>query len=239
MTVEPNDPTRSGSPLPEHGSGSIALSCNEVETLCLKAARAAGMSWGLAEEAGFAAAWLATHGIDGPAALLGHLERMQGNSWEEAFPLVAKGQWQAKEGQLLCPVALGAALCDFAALPQGLPARGELVAGPASYPVLTLPFLADIARRSGQEITADWGSGSSRLTPEGFVAGATEALADMETGTLIITATAYQGRSGEQRPMAQIDHKTLAGLNVFAMKTTVPGSEQSRAGAGAGTSDND
>ena len=33
-------------------------SLNEIESLCKKAARGAGMSWGLAEEAGKAAKWL-------------------------------------------------------------------------------------------------------------------------------------------------------------------------------------
>ncbi|MEF9603350.1 DUF3726 domain-containing protein, partial [Paracoccus sp. PXZ] len=48
----------------------MLLSRNETEALCLKAARGAGMSWGLAEEAAFAAGWLGAHGIDGAGALL-------------------------------------------------------------------------------------------------------------------------------------------------------------------------
>ena len=45
-------------------------SLNEIDSLCQKAARGAGLDWGLAEEAGFAAAWLAARGADGAAALL-------------------------------------------------------------------------------------------------------------------------------------------------------------------------
>ena len=37
------------------GQAGIRLSRNETEALCQKAARGAGMPWGLAEEAGFAA----------------------------------------------------------------------------------------------------------------------------------------------------------------------------------------
>ncbi|MBC7142231.1 MAG: DUF3726 domain-containing protein [Rhodobacteraceae bacterium] len=35
--------------------GALRFSRNEIETLSMKAARGAGMDWGLAEEAGFAA----------------------------------------------------------------------------------------------------------------------------------------------------------------------------------------
>ncbi len=39
----------------------IELSLNEIESLAQKAARGAGLSWGLAEDAGRSAAWLAAH----------------------------------------------------------------------------------------------------------------------------------------------------------------------------------
>ena len=62
MTIAPHDQTRGDStPYIEDGL-SASLSRNEVASLCMKAARGAGMSWGLAEEAGFAAAWLVQHG---------------------------------------------------------------------------------------------------------------------------------------------------------------------------------
>ena len=48
----------------------MALSQNEIESLCIKAARGAGYSWGLAEQAGFAAGWLAARGLDATAPLL-------------------------------------------------------------------------------------------------------------------------------------------------------------------------
>lgn len=39
-------------------AGPFTLSRNETESLCMKAARGAGFSWGMAEEAGFATGWL-------------------------------------------------------------------------------------------------------------------------------------------------------------------------------------
>lgn len=52
----------------------VKLSLGEVEALCKKAARGAGLPWGLAEEAGFAARWLSAHGLDGAGLLLADLE---------------------------------------------------------------------------------------------------------------------------------------------------------------------
>ena len=51
-------------------------SLNEIESLCKKAARGAGLSWGLAEEAGKAARWLSAHGLDGPGVLARSCDRM-------------------------------------------------------------------------------------------------------------------------------------------------------------------
>lgn len=49
-----------------------------MKTVCLTAARGAGLPWGLAEEAGYAAGWLTARGMDGGAALLAHLGTLAG-----------------------------------------------------------------------------------------------------------------------------------------------------------------
>ena len=72
MTREANDPTRAGGPVP--AAAAVLLSRNEVEALCTKAARGAGMGWGHADEAGGAVGWLQARGIDGAAALLAALD---------------------------------------------------------------------------------------------------------------------------------------------------------------------
>ena len=90
--MEPNDPTRSGPPVP--AGNSARLSQNEIEQLCLKAARGAGMSWGLAEEAGFAAAWLAMRGLHGPGGLLAQLRDSMDRPWH--------GQYYKEGSYLLC-----------------------------------------------------------------------------------------------------------------------------------------
>ncbi|AUH65979.1 hypothetical protein CX676_18950 [Paracoccus zhejiangensis] len=161
VMAEPNDPTRSGPPLPDAGMVSVLLSRNEVEALATKAARGAGMDWGQAEEAGFALGWLTARCLGCTAQLLEHLRAAGNGIWFERSPLVARGQWQAAGRKALCPVALGAALCDHAGLPEGLGAKDRLTAGPVSWPVLLLPFLATLAGSARADALAG-GDGAGR-----------------------------------------------------------------------------
>ena len=235
--MEPNDPTRSGPPVPEgHGA---RLSLNETEQLCLKAARGAGMSWGLAEEAGFAAAWLAMRGLDGPGALLAQISDAAGRPWHELCPEIAPGRFRASADGALCPIALGAALCDHARLPEGEMDGRALRIGPVSHPILLLAFLSDLARMRCGGLSLDWPGGRVMLDATGGVSGDT-ALLMTETGLEAELSTGPVPSvplQPAERPL--ISAATLGGLNAFAMRTTVPASEASRAGAGAGTGDND
>lgn len=117
----------------------IALSRAEVEALCLKAARGAGMEWGLAEEAGFAAGWLAARGIDAAAELLDHLTQ-NADGWPTLSPIPAPVHWAASGAQL-CPIALGAALSDRTSAADG-PCAAPLTTATVHQPILVIPFLA-------------------------------------------------------------------------------------------------
>ncbi|SMX50711.1 DUF3726 domain-containing protein [Maliponia aquimaris] len=238
LDLEPNDPTRSGPPVPA-GNGA-RLSQNEVEQLCLKAARGAGMSWGLAEEAGFAAAWLAMRGLDGPGVLLAQLRDAMDRPWHEICPVVAPGRFQAAEGGCLCPIALGAALCDHARLPETALDETPLRVGPVNHPVLLLAFLSDLAQARGGCVRLDWPGGTVLLTADGQVSGDTALLAKE---TRLVAELSVHGAAPDQwvQPDAPlfVPSATLSGLNAFALRTTVPASEASRAGAGAAVGDND
>ena len=169
MTYEPNDPTHSG-PVFEDGPESDHLSRNEIESLSMKAARGAGMPWGLAEEAGWATGWLHARGLDGTSALLAHLEHMDGTPWQEASPVVRHGAWGATTGGLLCPIAVGTALSDFCGLPEGSLADGGLAIDPVARPVLLLPFLSRVAGRSNQAVTCTGAGSLVTVSAMGLVA---------------------------------------------------------------------
>ncbi len=230
MTPERNDPTRAGFTPP--GTASARLSCSEVEALCQKAARGAGLDWGLAEEAGFAARWLYSRGLDGPGALLAYLDRANA----DVPGLVLEGTRFRAGGQgSLCPVALGAALSDFAA--TGL---DHLRAGPVHRPLLVLPFVHQIACASGGQAVLGWDGQQVSVSAAGDIAGDLAALAELDAAEIAVApAAGMPGQAAPQGAPAAPATETLARLDGFAMRTTVPASAASRADAGSADGDND
>jgi uncharacterized protein DUF3726 len=228
--TEPMDPTRSGSPMPV--GKSVRLSRNEIDQLCQKAARGAGMTWGLAEEAGFAATWLATRGLDGPGALLAQLQSADGRAWYEICPVVGGEEFRAAGGAQLCPIALGSTLCDHVAL--AVMQCDSLHVGPVTHPILLLPFLADMAQARQQSIRIDWPEGTVDVSANGHLSGDTEALAKvLRLEADLVANSSPQVESPQPVNLPLVSSDTLAALNTFAMRTTVPASAASRAGAGA------
>ncbi|MCR9086411.1 MAG: DUF3726 domain-containing protein [Rhodobacteraceae bacterium] len=240
MSSVPGDQTRGDSTPFIAGGGSVALSRNEVAALCLKAARGAGMSWGLAEEAGFAASWLTAHGFDGPGELRAHLDEAQGRAWEDLCPDIAPGAWRAAApDRPLCPIALGATLCDHAALPAGPCQDRPLALGPVDHPLLLLPFLDTVAQAQGVVLSLDWDGG--RIVIGGPGVGLRDAGVFTQRRAVELTLSATPGtvRDAALTPAPRIAAETVAALNAFALRTTVPPSAASRAGAGSAGSDND
>ena len=237
MTREPNDPARSGSPLPE--AERLFLSRYEVEALSAKAARGAGMGWGLAEEAGIAVGWLQGRGIDALAALLGHLDRVDGRPWGAVAPVIGKGIWHPAGSEALCPIALGATLSDHRDLPEARLNDGALTLGPVGYPILLLPFVADIARHRNAPLSVIWDGGALEIDGDGLPTGPVDPLARLTVAVLRLRMASVAAGRAVMAPPSMCDRQTLARLDEFALRTTVPASARSRADAGAGTGDND
>ncbi|MEB8387380.1 DUF3726 domain-containing protein [Rhodobacteraceae bacterium KMM 6894] len=211
----------------------MSWSLNEIGSLTRKAARGAGFSWGMAEEAGRAARWLAGVGLPGPEALADLLEATDGMAHGMLCPSdPTTKDWRASGG-MLCPIAAGTALCDMAgALAQARTLR-EVV-----QPLLLVPFVADAAGVSGRAQALTWPDAAFLFTKD--LRGA------------IITTT----------PLARVVHLTqdaptglpplacqlrydlcpdvAARLTLLAERTYAPETDASRlGGAGAGLSDND
>ncbi|MCV2880727.1 DUF3726 domain-containing protein [Actibacterium sp. XHP0104] len=236
MMTEPNDPTQSGPDLSGLATRT-RLSRNEIEGACTKAARGAGLSWGHAEEAGFAAGWLHAHGIDGAAALLAHLEKAAGKPWDELCPKVAAGLWLPAGKGAICPLILGSSLSDYGSLPEGSLDAG-LAIGPVSQPVLVVPFLARLARSSGHPIAMRFATGTVYVGGD-HISGDIKVLVDLAETRADLSAADTVPETAPCQADYECDAATLAALGVFAMRTTVPPSERSRSDAGAGTDDND
>jgi Protein of unknown function (DUF3726) len=234
MNDEPNDPTRAGSPVPAAIEGAV-FSLSEIQSICLKAARGAELPWGLAEEAGMAASWLTAAGLPGAELLL---ELLEGPRLER--PRATAGQWKSHHGGLLCPIATGAALSDFALLPEGI-GDGLLVVERLGLPVVTLPFAAAVARTTGRTLRIDWPGFTAFLAPDGhWLSESAEGagLAREATATLTWISTSPSvtqlGRMG-RRVMRNVWQR----LDGLAMLTTVPATTRSHADAGAAGSDNE
>lgn len=233
--VEAHDPTASATSYPAHAVGPTLLSRNEIETLCLKAARGAGLSWGLAEEAGFAAGWLAARGIDGAGALLDHLQ-----NWASGAILVRDRHWTAAKDAPLSPILLGAALDDHAVLAAG-PWSAPITIAITHQPILLVPFLVRAAKVCAKPLALTWPGGSLMIPTGGDVdASAMSALKRVEVTTLTLSPTSdVPDCEITGRTTAPLSAVTLEKLNTLALRTTVPASDTSRRGAGAATTDND
>lgn len=240
-----NDPTRSGPPLSVAQGKTLRLSRNEVESVCAKAARGAGMTWGLAEEAGYAAGWLSSRGFDGAGALARHLRNAQGKSWQDICPVVQPGEWLTNTaGQPLCPIALGATLSDHLSVDSALLEGVGLRVGEVSSPVLLLPFVAMAAEARSNPICVRLEQDVVRIAAGGTVSGDVSSLLAADNKTLIIVADEPQVANDlllheARNASALVDSDALNFLQELSLRTTVPSSDASRANAGAVGSDND
>ena len=214
------------------------FSLNEIDTLCKRAARGAGLPWGLAEEAGKASRWLAAHQLPGPEALAELLLRIDGIAPRHLLPNDTDGVWRARAGQL-CPVSTGAAMCDRATDI----ARGHVfVLGPTLQPLLLIPFAAAAASLSNAAVGLTWpgvqvvvsastmsvqGDNESLITP---MTQRVQCQLENESESKVVALNSRR----------DITQQAWQRLQQFAARILAPSSDASRvAGAGAGLKDND
>ena len=216
---------------------SYRLTLAEIESYLKKAARARGLDWGIAEEAGKAARWLAAFQLPGPESLLAHLEQLNGDDYQCHIPDCSQDPWQAPGG-LLCPIVAGAAIADRSAqLLDGK--RFELAS--TAYPLLLAATVGQAARCHRCVFTTAWAGVrvscfENGLSIEGNrddllleqVDAVSCALDDLETPQQLPSTLAYP-----------TDTAVFKRIDALAFQTYAPATAASRAGAGAGLTDND
>jgi hypothetical protein len=217
----------------------MTWSLNELESEARKAIRGAGLPWGLAEEGGKAVRWLAAHGIDPLPALADVLERHdRGERIASACRITETGRLTADAP--LCPITLGATLCDDA----DRLAMNAFVAGPLARPLLLAPFVAAAARTlarplqfeaEGRQIVLD-----RRGDPSGDLAMLDmPAIAEVRCTLMADRVSGSQGKAASTRGI-ETDPQAWQRIAAYGHRTYVPASERSRReGAGAGLIDND
>lgn len=219
----------------------IPRSLNEIDSTVRKAARGAGLSWGLAEEAGKAASWLAARDLPGVELAAALLARNDGTPYEALVPVIEGDRWRARSGRL-CPLIAGTAVND----------RAEAIAGGAavtlaavSYPLLLLPFAGRAAEAGCGDIEMSWSGFTAQCRADGLhiVAADPDAMTADEAQDVKIRATHTEAAfTHHPRTAAEITAPPAiwSRLEALAHRTYVPATEASRvAGAGAGLSDND
>ena len=210
-----------------HDAEQISWSFGETAALATKAARGAGMPWGLADETGVAVSWLHAHGIPGLAALCRYLK------WRDNGPLTS---WPDRPTgkSCYCPIALGASYIDGV-----LPATITIES--IREPVLILPFVAK--RNTDQPMQVDLGGMSIHLSEDGVFSPY------LDTALLISQANCTINHATDTAAMTPCEltqrvpsyfFGCVTVLDEFAKKTYAPATNESRmAGAGAGLNDND
>ena len=125
------------------------FSLSEVEAEIRKAARGAGLSWGLAEEAGRAGRAIAARRPTMLDAVAEALEEVRAGRAAARITWDGTALRSVTAGLPLSPLALGPTLSDWA--PHL--ADGPLtVAGPCAAPILLAPWLCGVAQRLGRSL---------------------------------------------------------------------------------------
>ena len=190
-------------------------SLSEIQATAKKATRGAGLSWGIAEEAARATAFLWRLGYDSPSALAGLL-----TAYKDGTATPAN-----------CPLHQGAKLCDSPA--------DAVTLHNIHHPLLMLYFVQELTAEAAGSVlltfdTCQFEAHADGIC-EGFFAPVTRA---------DVTIEAHPKTAGFvprlPHPRCAVDPTAWATLAAFEHKTYAPATEASRlAGAGAGLSDND
>ena len=207
----------------------MSWSLRESQALALKAARGAGFSWGLAEEAGYAVHWLQAHGAPGVRTLANYLTwRDSSGNTDSTLPI--SGEQHDPNG-FICPITLGATLSDVrVALPSRL--------GRVRQPLLLVPFIAAATPSGSRRLT--WQDTQISISRNGFVASSPghSIHVDHEECQLAEEDRNIPAPSRFLRvPESEADY--IAILGKFAARTYAPATDESRAAAGSSLSDND
>ena len=212
----------------------MLVAIGEVQSTVLKAARGSYLSWGVAEEAGRAAAWLETRGLPAATAVAGLVEENDAIPMARLAPIDPFSQTIKGEGRL-CPFLAGTAISD-------VDPKGTIDLLSVAHPLLLVSFAAQIGEGQGTDLSVVWPGveivcGTNGLTVRGMRADLLKSYASKVS----IGPSTQKAEPVKNRLLrAEVDNHVWATLEGYAHRTYVPASEASRlAGAGAGLTDND
>ncbi len=221
------------------------LSLDEYRALVAKAFRGVGYPWGLTEDASWAARRLAELDGSSPAAVVGLLDQLA--SRDSDVLGMPEADWTSANEGVLCPVCVGTSLLDRGVSDLDNP----LSLGRTFTPELLVPFVFELLGSGTASFVVEWPEGASHITAQNTVF-----YGDITTMTDSVTITratqsedhgrhlsGLAGRSpcvsGQSNNRVILDIPLVQRLEQLAHRTYAPATDASRAGAGAGTTDND
>ncbi|MEM7195608.1 MAG: DUF3726 domain-containing protein [Pseudomonadota bacterium] len=215
----------------------VAITLAEVESSIRKCAQAKQFSWGLSEEAGKSARWLAAFGLPGPEQAYAYLAGTTGNDSYAMRPNLHASSWRSVTGAL-CPIIGGAAVSDRIA--RILQSDG-LTLENVVFPTILMGIVGQTSRVTGVPISISFSETPILCVPEGIVCNVDEIRFPEHAKTVIITRF-YERVPQVIKPKTgaySVDSSLWADIDALASETYAPATEESRSGAGAGLTDND
>ena len=216
---------------------SSTVTLSEIEATVRKAARAVGLDWGICEEAGKSARWLAAFGLPGPDLMLKHLLYIESRDYKTMIPDCKQSPWRSPS-ESVCPIIAGAAISDRSAY---MVADKEYMLVDVCYPLLMVAALGQAAQFYKTPFSARWLNVTVNCFENGIhIEGSRE---EQFSEFVASVSCRHGGYSVSQIPPSvlsySIDEPVWEEILNLAFRTCVPASEESRAGAGAGMLDND
>jgi len=240
----------------------LNTSINEVAALARKAARGAGYSWSMADEAAFATGWLCRQGLDGAALLANHL-KIANDLGTTTIKLRSLNWPWTGHADGLCALSAGASISDLAASMSTDNTHVEF--RQVISATLLLPYFGLTSQHSQQNtrssadpgittnVSCDHFDAKIITTPTNSWLHKIDYLhtqphsrcTDVHVEFTLHTKSSPMSQTQAQVKAPTLKHRTiisaetLADLNRFAENTYAPATEVSRQGAGAGETDND
>ncbi len=213
----------------------LHYSLSEIDVTCRKAARGAGYSWGLAEEAGKVARWLASYDLNGPETLAAILQQTD-NRCAEFTPQLQNGLW-TNESKAICPIIAGTILSD----------RGHHLAAGQSFtfrsllqPIALLPQLGRLAEADNLSLKLSWGDEQLFINADGIKWDQPPSKSIQAVEVVCEPTREFVAHRHPEPVSRAVDAADWKTLNALAHRTYAPATQASRlSGAGAGLQDND
>ncbi|MGI9306154.1 MAG: DUF3726 domain-containing protein [Gammaproteobacteria bacterium] len=197
----------------------MTYSLNECQSAAAKAARGGGLDWGLAEDAGRAAAWLAAHGL--PVLFSAALLR-RGRFSAPREKEILSGALIPEDEKMLCPFLSGAFIADNM---RAAPPQWRLVR--AAHPLIIAAF-AGYAAAPRRAFSATW-AGAEIITDGAHVFAAARKGLSARCADMTISPAAMPDCPPPPAARRRIAPAEWRRLQTLAARTFMPSDPHSRA----------